>query len=364
MAQLATDYESLVNIVKESAINAVNSVYTELYKKASDYSYDYLNQEWELLNSNADMYLDSINRAYEIQKIANKYNEAIDIYQGNISAQKKFNELKEKELEFLRNAEYLSEHDIELAEKKYEIAVKQMELEEAKQNKSNLRLRRDSQGNYTYQYGADQDNIAKLQNELEDLYNSLYNFQNDFDRQINEQALRYLEERRRLEAEAMSIVDDEERQKRLELIEKETNEKMAILYAQRARTRTELEKIALSDTIFYYSQNEDAYKDMTEEQRIALETLLKDGEDGVNRAFENLYAHYDEATGEKATDALKSFSTRVSSISDDFITSMFTMSDNGQIASEQITKSITNISDNMSAALYGDGENDKGILGG
>ena len=45
MAQLATDYESLVNIVKESAINAVNSVYTELYKKASDYSYDYLNQE-------------------------------------------------------------------------------------------------------------------------------------------------------------------------------------------------------------------------------------------------------------------------------------------------------------------------------
>lgn len=364
MSQLATDYESLVNVVKESAINAVNSVYAELYKKASDYSYDYLNQEWELLNSNADMYLDSINRAYGIQKIANKFNEAIDTYQGNISAQKKLNELKEKELESLRNAEYLSEHDVELAEKKYEIAVKQMELEEAKQNKSNLRLRRDSQGNYTYQYGADQDNIAKLQNELEDLYNSLYNFQNDFDRQLNEQALRFWEERRQLEAEAMSIIDEEERQKRLELIEEQTNAKLAILYAQRARARTELEKIALSDTIFYYSQNEDAYKDMTEEQRIALDAVLKDGENGINRAFENLYAHYDEATGEKATDALKSFSTRVSSISDDFITNMFTMRDNGQIVSEQITKSIMDISDGMSTALYGDGENDKGILGG
>ena len=39
-----------------------------------------------------------------------------------------------------------------------------------------MRLKRDSQGNYSYQYVADQDNIAKAENDLQKAENDLYNF--------------------------------------------------------------------------------------------------------------------------------------------------------------------------------------------
>lgn len=42
-----------------------------------------------------------------------------------------------------------------------------------------MRLKRDSQGNYSYQYVADQDNITKAENDLQKAENDLYNFDKD-----------------------------------------------------------------------------------------------------------------------------------------------------------------------------------------
>ena len=42
--------------------------------------------------------------------------------------------------------------------------------------KSKMRLRRDSQGNYRYEYVADTEDIADKQQELLDAQNDLYNF--------------------------------------------------------------------------------------------------------------------------------------------------------------------------------------------
>ena len=50
-----------------------------------------------------------------------------------------------------------------------------MALEDAKANKSKMRLRRDAQGNYSYQYVADTDEISNAQQAVNDLQNQLYN---------------------------------------------------------------------------------------------------------------------------------------------------------------------------------------------
>jgi len=44
--------------------------------------------------------------------------------------------------------------------------MKRMALEDSRNNKTTLQLRRDSQGNYSYQYAADEDDGA---NKLQDL---------------------------------------------------------------------------------------------------------------------------------------------------------------------------------------------------
>ena len=53
--------------------------------------------------------------------------------------------------------------------------MKQIALEEAQANKSSMRLRRDAQGNYSYQFVADENATAEAQQELLALQNELYN---------------------------------------------------------------------------------------------------------------------------------------------------------------------------------------------
>ena len=79
------------------------------------------------------------------------------------------------ELDNLRARDKLSEYDLERAELRYQIAVKQIALEEAQQNKNRMRLRRDTQGNYRYEYVADDEQLAKSKQEISDFYNQLYN---------------------------------------------------------------------------------------------------------------------------------------------------------------------------------------------
>ena len=112
---------------------------------------------------------------YGIQKLENKYLDAID-QTDSISAQRKLNDLMKEEVAALEKKDKLTQYDIDRANMKYEIALKQIALEEAQQNKSTMRLRRDSQGNYSYQFVSDEDSIAQTREELQALYNELYNF--------------------------------------------------------------------------------------------------------------------------------------------------------------------------------------------
>jgi hypothetical protein len=82
----------------------------------------------------------------------------------------------EEQLNTLKSAERLSEKDIERAQKKYDLTVAQIALEEAQAQKNTLRLRRDTQGNYRYQYVADDEAVNEAENKLKEAYNSLYNF--------------------------------------------------------------------------------------------------------------------------------------------------------------------------------------------
>lgn len=137
-----------------------------------------MNTEWELIKKNADEYLDTINTAYGIQQLQNKYLDAIDSTKS-ITAQQKLNKLMKEQINALKQQDKLTQYDLDRAELKYQIAVKRIALEEAQQNKSTMRLRRDSQGNYSYQYVADEDQVSKAQQEVSDLYNQLYNLDVD-----------------------------------------------------------------------------------------------------------------------------------------------------------------------------------------
>lgn len=135
---------------------------------------DYATNAWEMLKENSDEYLDQINGTFGIQELKNKYLGSID-ETDNIKQQQKLKDLMDEEIAALKEKDKLSQYDLDRANLKYQIALKQIQLEEAQQNKTTLRLRRDSQGNYTYQYVADEDKVKSLKEEVANLYNQLYN---------------------------------------------------------------------------------------------------------------------------------------------------------------------------------------------
>jgi hypothetical protein len=75
----------------------------------------------------------------------------------------------------LQNKNKLSQYELEIQQAKYDLLVAEIALEEAQQAKSTVRLQRDSEGNFGYVYTADQNEIAKAQQQLEDAQNALYN---------------------------------------------------------------------------------------------------------------------------------------------------------------------------------------------
>ena len=136
---------------------------------------EYVKEEWELINDSADDFLDKINSMYEIQKLQNAFQDALKDNQDNLAAQKSINNLMTQQLKMLKDKDRLTKYDVDRANLLLQIELKRLALQQSRSNKSKLRLRRDSQGNYTYQYTADEEQISKAEQDLADARNSLYN---------------------------------------------------------------------------------------------------------------------------------------------------------------------------------------------
>lgn len=175
ISRLNEDVNSSVQNIIDQYSNAINKIFDNLDKKfTGGQGLEFMQEEWELINANADRYLDTINSTYEVQKLQSKYQDAIN-NTDSISAQKKLNALMEEEIGMLEKKDKLSQYDIDRANMKYEIALKQIALEEAQKNKSSMKMKRDAQGNYSYAYAGDEEDISAKQQELADAQNQLYN---------------------------------------------------------------------------------------------------------------------------------------------------------------------------------------------
>ena len=80
--------------------------------------------------------------------------------------QEKLNQFREEELKKLREKEKLTQYDIDESRARLAIMQAEMALEDQRANKSKMRLRRDSQGNYNYQYVGDEGAEEEAENGL------------------------------------------------------------------------------------------------------------------------------------------------------------------------------------------------------
>ena len=167
--------EKAIESAQAAHINSIRAIFEELENQITGgKGLDQLTKEWELIRENADYYLDDVNEAYELSKLERNYRKAID-ESDSAYAQRQINDMMSSELAMLKEKDKLTKYDIDRANLKYQLTLKQIALEDAQKNKSTMRLKRDKNGNYSYQYVADSSATSQLEQEIADLNNQIHN---------------------------------------------------------------------------------------------------------------------------------------------------------------------------------------------
>lgn len=266
-SDLNSAVEASIDTIIAKYQNTVAEIMDDLAQKLTrGMGLDYVNEEWELVNKNADMYLDYVNKAFEIRKLHDKYAKSIS-ESNDPKIQERLTAAMQEQTKYLEKKEKLSKYDVERANLLYEIELKKIALEEAQQNKSQMRLRRDSQGNYSYQFVANQDEIDKAKSELDALQNSLYNLDKEAYRnnlqEIHDLTEEYIQKQTELAND--QTLSEEERRERQKLLYDEYQEAINNKTQDNIDIRQNLYESATDELKKTYDQNVYNFEDMINE---------------------------------------------------------------------------------------------------
>ena len=208
-----------------SSIESLKNNYQSLIKSKLDEGFKSINDlqdQYNWTKALNEPWLDDTTRMYEIQKFQLSVQSEIDNTASEF-AQKRLNEVMEEQLDILRTKDQLTKNDVDRANKIFDITKKQIALEEARQNKTRMRLRRDSQGNYNFQYVANEGEIQEKEKDLLASTQDFYDSQKEYSKKSLEDAFAFVKQYRE---EVEKVYLDET------LSEEEKNQKVATMREQ------------------------------------------------------------------------------------------------------------------------------------
>lgn len=180
-------------------------------------SLDYLQQAYDRQKELNDQYLQDYDRLYELSKLSRNISAAIDDT-DSIKAKERLRALQAEINKLQADGTKLSEYDVQVLEKRFEIEKARLALDDAQNAKSQVRLQRDAEGNWGYVYTADEDAVAKAEQEYEDKLHEYQKLNDEYITQLQDQALEVQAQYRDAYMEIMNdtSLTDEERKARVD----------------------------------------------------------------------------------------------------------------------------------------------------
>lgn len=234
--KIQKDFEALEKRIEELEEQLLDATQTTLDKakamfdKALEYAIDkmsrlgdvpgtnidWLTTQYDFWQKEQDQYVDRITQVYEVDKLVRDIEKSIaDTRNKNNQAQLK---ALEDEIQLRSKNNALNEYSIEMMRLSYELLLAQQNLENANESKDTVRLTRDDNGNYIYQYTADEDKVAEAQQKYNDVLYEMNQTTKERYRELVQSGLDYQKEfidRYREIMEDMTL-SDEEKTKRVE----------------------------------------------------------------------------------------------------------------------------------------------------
>ena len=211
---------------------------------------DLLQDKYDHYIEEEERYLDKVNEAYQVAAWYDKLQKDIDNTTNKLTKDR----LKalQQEIDIRREGNTLSQYDLDILEAKYKVLQAQADLEDAQNAKSQLRLVRDSQGNWNYQFTTNPDDIAAKEQELLQAENEWYNIAKEQTKEVTGEIIATWQECQEAINEIYSDTSNfvmNEETGRLELTKEAQERETEIrkFYADKVKFLEEEKQIAIGD---------------------------------------------------------------------------------------------------------------------
>lgn len=281
---LNKEMEDYLELAQNRFLNALKSIMATADKAltgSTGVGIEKLSERWNDAQTAAEGYYDDVERIYQLDSLQNKWENLINSSK-TLKNQQYLTSLMDAQLKRLKDKTELTEYDIGLAEKELAVLQAQMALEDARENKNSMKLVRNEQGNWTYQYVADPAEEEKKQQEMIDALYDRYEYVKKANREATEDLLelqRTAQERISAIAEEMALADGERR--------KELEEELNYLYdyyygenglivkrsRQASNIQTDLNKVGMETLWGLYTTDQENYKNMTDNEKKLIDDL-------------------------------------------------------------------------------------------
>lgn len=300
--EMIESQETLNNLIikgienfRDYYVNNIAETLREMDKAIWGMKLDELKEDWDFIQKRADEYLDDVEGAYKIQTLANKIDQSI-AETTDLKYQQKLAKLREDEITMLREKERLTQADIDLAEARYNIALKEMALEEAQNSKTDMKLVRDTSGNWTYQYVANDEDVLNKQQELLDAYNNLYKIADEAYKHAMELAMEIYEEYKDKVKEIAEDITLSEEEKMVKIKELQDQYLPEIQAAMENAKIYEQETLMAAAATFaeVCEQDADAYTTLTDLQKELVDEVKEQHLEDYEEIREAILNNYDD----------------------------------------------------------------------
>ena len=184
-------WEETLQAVADSYAITVGEIFRDFEKQVTGSlgSFDMLQEYYDQQSKLNDLTVNDYEKIYELSKLSRKLGQDIE-KTDNLKAKKELVELQEYINELSASEEAISKNALDQLQKRYDLKMAEIALEEAQKAKNQVSLARNASGGWGYVYTADQDAITNAEQNYED---KLYALQDFNQRIIEELQSAYLE---------------------------------------------------------------------------------------------------------------------------------------------------------------------------
>ena len=172
-------FENTVERIKQSMLDAF---------AGSIGSWSGLKDSLEYAKTAADRFVPQYKEIYELSKLNRDIMKSID-NTSNIKNKQALRDLQKEINELEQHSGEISQYDLDNARRRYELELARLQLEEARDAKSTVRLSKDAEGNWSYVYTANQEDVEKAEQNYEDKLYVMQQANNEYINSLSDQIL-------------------------------------------------------------------------------------------------------------------------------------------------------------------------------